>query len=186
MGLAAGSTAAQLARDETRALVTAVFRKNAPPDMPSPQMALPGPSVAPSITTAPYALPTASVSTSRRERDHLLFTDANRTTSVAVGAGVSPQQVSPACTDCNFHACSQCKVTEGRNWAKCSFSPLEIPALKLPRRTPANAVALQLLLYGCRIRICEMKQKKQPKQQQKQHHRHLQKQQHKRKQHPTS
>lgn len=47
---------------------------------------------------------------STRERPHLVFADKARHIPMGVFTAVSSQPVSPACSGCNSHACSQCKV----------------------------------------------------------------------------
>ena len=58
-----------------------------------------------------------------RERPHLIFVDKARTTPVAVISAVSSQPVGPACASCNAGACSQCKVTAGRDWTYTIMQP---------------------------------------------------------------
>ena len=58
-----------------------------------------------------------------RERPHLVFTDPSRTTPVAVVTAVSSQPVGPSCDTCKSGACSQCKVTPGRDWTFTQLEP---------------------------------------------------------------
>ena len=51
-----------------------------------------------------------------RERHQMVFADRNRTTPVGITSGVSPQPLGPWCDQCSEGACSQCKVTPGRDW----------------------------------------------------------------------
>merc|ERR1719174_2025986 len=59
-----------------------------------------------------------------RERPHLIFADAGtRHVPSGVFTAVSNQPVSPACQGCKHSACSQCKVTNGRDWTFTQFEP---------------------------------------------------------------
>ena len=61
---------------------------------------------------------------STRERPHLVFADPHsRHIPSGVFTAVSPQPISPACDGCSQHACSQCKVTPGRDWTFTQFMP---------------------------------------------------------------
>lgn len=62
---------------------------------------------------------------STRERPHMIFADKARTTPVGVFTAVSNQPISPACAGCNSHACSQCKVTPGRDWTFNQLQPFK-------------------------------------------------------------
>eukprot|EP00041_Stephanoeca_diplocostata_P019148 m.407417 g.407417 ORF g.407417 m.407417 type:complete len:286 (+) comp21225_c0_seq8:253-1110(+) len=53
---------------------------------------------------------------STRERPHLLFVDKTRHTPKGVITAVSSQPVGPSCNSCVQQACSQCKITPGRDW----------------------------------------------------------------------
>eukprot|EP00656_Telonema_subtile_P035558 TRINITY_DN39534_c0_g1_i1.p1 TRINITY_DN39534_c0_g1~~TRINITY_DN39534_c0_g1_i1.p1 ORF type:complete len:372 (+),score=51.01 TRINITY_DN39534_c0_g1_i1:204-1319(+) len=66
-----------------------------------------------------------NTSFSTRERPHFLFRDEAKTTPMAVITGVSSQPVDAACAGCNSHACSQCKVTVGRDWTFTQMQPFE-------------------------------------------------------------
>ena len=67
----------------------------------------------------------APITFSTRERPHVVFAqhDLDRTTPVGVTTAVSPQQPSPECDTCRQNACSQCKVTPGRDWTYTQFQP---------------------------------------------------------------
>ena len=58
-----------------------------------------------------------------RERPHLVFADKNRTTPVGVISAVSSQPVGPSCASCHEAACSQCKITPGRDWTYTVMQP---------------------------------------------------------------
>lgn len=60
---------------------------------------------------------------STRERPHLVFADSGRHVPMGVFTAVSNQPISPACVGCTSHACSQCKVTPGRDWTFTQFQP---------------------------------------------------------------
>ena len=62
---------------------------------------------------------------STRERPHVVFApeDANRTTPIGVTTGVSSQQPNPSCDACYKGACSQCKITTGRDWVYTVLQP---------------------------------------------------------------
>lgn len=60
---------------------------------------------------------------STRERPHLVFADEGRTTPSGVITSVSSQPVSPACDSCFLGACSQCKITKGKDWTYTLFEP---------------------------------------------------------------
>lgn len=64
-----------------------------------------------------------SIRFSTRERPHLVFADQARHVPMGVYTAVSNQPVSPACASCNQNACSQCKVTPGRDWTFTQFQP---------------------------------------------------------------
>jgi len=59
-----------------------------------------------------------------RERPQLLFADAARTTPSALTSGVSSQPVGSMCDACKQGACSQCKVSPGRDWTYTILQPL--------------------------------------------------------------
>ena len=57
-----------------------------------------------------------------RERPQLVFADlANRTQPIGLTNGVSSQPLGPWCEDCYLGACSQCKISEGRDWTYTTF-----------------------------------------------------------------
>jgi hypothetical protein len=60
-----------------------------------------------------------------RERPQMIFTDAARHTPVGLTSAVSPQPLGPWCHECSMGACSQCKVTPGRDWTYTIFQPLQ-------------------------------------------------------------
>eukprot|EP01062_Namystynia_karyoxenos_P073626 TRINITY_DN70433_c0_g1_i1.p1 TRINITY_DN70433_c0_g1~~TRINITY_DN70433_c0_g1_i1.p1 ORF type:complete len:396 (+),score=114.56 TRINITY_DN70433_c0_g1_i1:86-1189(+) len=68
----------------------------------------------------------SSRSFSTRERPKFVFGDSDtaRAVPIAVITGVSPQPISPACDSCSEGACSQCKVTTGRDWTYTVLEPL--------------------------------------------------------------
>ena len=55
----------------------------------------------------------------------LWLQDKARTTPVGVFTAVSNQPVCPACAGCTSHACSQCKVTPGRDWTFNQLQPFK-------------------------------------------------------------
>jgi hypothetical protein len=59
-----------------------------------------------------------------RERPQLIFADKNRTTPTGMTSSVSPQPLGPWCDQCQEGACSQCKVTPGRDWTYTIFQQL--------------------------------------------------------------
>jgi len=59
-----------------------------------------------------------------RERPQLLFEDAGRHVPVGLTSAVSSQPIGPMCNSCKQGACSQCKVTPGRDWTYTIFQPL--------------------------------------------------------------
>ena len=59
-----------------------------------------------------------------RERPQMIFKDAARHTPVGLTSAVSPQPLGPWCHECSMGACSQCKVTPGRDWTYTIFQPL--------------------------------------------------------------
>jgi hypothetical protein len=61
-----------------------------------------------------------------RERPQLLFSDAQRTTPSAITSAVSSQPVGTMCDSCVQGACSQCKVTPGRDWTFTIVQPLNV------------------------------------------------------------
>ena len=65
----------------------------------------------------------SSTTFSTRERPHMIFADKARTTPVGVFTAVSSQPIAPSCDGCNHHACSQCKVTPGRDWTFTQLQP---------------------------------------------------------------
>jgi hypothetical protein len=67
----------------------------------------------------------APITFSTRERPHVVFApeDVNRTTPIGVTSGVSSQQPNPSCDACSQGACSQCKVTAGRDWTYTVLQP---------------------------------------------------------------
>lgn len=56
-----------------------------------------------------------------RERPQMIFTDSARHTPVGLTSAVSPQPLGPWCRECSMGACSQCKVTPGRDWTYTIF-----------------------------------------------------------------
>lgn len=61
-----------------------------------------------------------------RERPHLIFSDETRTVPIGVTSAVSSQPLSgPSCDSCVEGACSQCKVTPGRDWTFTVLQPFE-------------------------------------------------------------
>jgi len=56
------------------------------------------------------------ISFATRERPQLVFSDESRTVPAALTSAVSSQPLGPWCDQCKQGACSQCKVTEGRDW----------------------------------------------------------------------
>lgn len=66
---------------------------------------------------------------STRERPQLVFSrgDFNRTTPRGLITAVSPQPIGPTCDSCSQQACSQCKVTPGRDWTFTLYQPLDVP-----------------------------------------------------------
>jgi len=72
-----------------------------------------------------------------RERPQLTFVDelhplpgatALRTTPNGLTSAVNSQPLGPWCEQCSMHACSQCKVTAGRDWTYTIFQPLATAA----------------------------------------------------------
>ena len=61
---------------------------------------------------------------STRERPQLHFMDASRSVPTGLVTAVSPQPIGPSCDTCSQRACSQCKVTPGRDWTFTLFQPL--------------------------------------------------------------
>ena len=59
-----------------------------------------------------------------RERPQMVFMDTARQTPVGLTSAVSPQPLGPWCHECSMGACSQCKVTAGRDWTYTIFQPL--------------------------------------------------------------
>ena len=59
-----------------------------------------------------------------RERPQMIFTDAARHTPVGLTSAVSPQPLGPWCKECKMGACSQCKVSPGRDWTYTIFQAL--------------------------------------------------------------
>jgi hypothetical protein len=61
-----------------------------------------------------------------RERPHVVFdrSDLASTRPVAVITAVSSQQIGPSCATCHEGACSQCKITLGRDWTYTVLQPL--------------------------------------------------------------
>jgi hypothetical protein len=68
------------------------------------------------------AAPTTTYAT--RERPQMVFASEKRTTPVGMTSSVSSQPVSPACNTCHEGACSQCKITPGRDWTYTIYGPL--------------------------------------------------------------
>ena len=66
-----------------------------------------------------------SISFSTRERPHLVFADKNMTRPTGVITAVSSQPIGPMCDSCKQGACSQCKVTPGRDWTYTQLQPFE-------------------------------------------------------------
>ena len=62
---------------------------------------------------------------STRERPHLDFADGSRSPPSGVITAVSSQPVGPSCDSCDNGTCSQCKVTEGRDWTFTQFVPFD-------------------------------------------------------------
>ena len=60
-----------------------------------------------------------------RERPQLVFADASRQRPVALTSAVSNQPIGPACDSCTQGACSQCKITPGRDWTFTILQPLD-------------------------------------------------------------
>ena len=60
--------------------------------------------------------------------------DSNRTTPVGLTNGVSSQPLGPWCDGCSEGACSQCKVTDGRDWTYTTYVPLATEEAKLRHR----------------------------------------------------
>jgi len=65
-----------------------------------------------------------SVTFATRERPQLIFSDVARTTPVGLTSAVSSQPIGPMCDTCEQGACSQCKVTDGRDWTYTIYQPL--------------------------------------------------------------
>ena len=61
-----------------------------------------------------------------RERPQLVFTDRGRHTPMALISSVSSQPIGHVCDTCTQHACSQCKVTPGRDWTFTIVQPLRV------------------------------------------------------------
>jgi hypothetical protein len=66
-----------------------------------------------------------------RERPQMIFPDAARHTPVGLTSAVSPQPLGPWCKECGMGACSQCKVTPGRDWTYTIFQSLRVQGMKL-------------------------------------------------------
>jgi hypothetical protein len=66
-----------------------------------------------------------------RERPQMVFTDAARHTPVGLTSAVSPQPLGPWCHECSMGACSQCKVTPGRDWTYTIFQPLTTRSMRV-------------------------------------------------------
>ena len=66
-----------------------------------------------------------AITFSTRERPHVVFapSDAAQSKPIGVVTAVSPQQPSPACDTCKQGACSQCKVTPGRDFTYTQLQP---------------------------------------------------------------
>jgi len=58
-----------------------------------------------------------------RERPHLVFADPGRHVPMGVFTAVSNQPIAPSCASCFKSACSQCKITAGRDWTFTQFEP---------------------------------------------------------------
>lgn len=58
-----------------------------------------------------------------RERPQLTFADddTSRTTPIGMTSSVSSQPLGPWCDQCHEGACSQCKITPGRDWTYTIF-----------------------------------------------------------------
>ena len=56
-----------------------------------------------------------------RERHQLVFLDMNRSVPAGVTSAVSSQPLGPWCDSCYEGACSQCKITPGRDWTYTIF-----------------------------------------------------------------
>ena len=61
-----------------------------------------------------------------RERPQLVFTDQHRHTPKALISSVSSQPIGPMCDACTQNACSQCKITPGRDWTFTIVQPLRV------------------------------------------------------------
>lgn len=66
-----------------------------------------------------------STTFSTRERPQVIFAAGDRTTPVGFVGGVSSQPIGPMCDSCSQGTCSQCKVTEGRDWTYTVLQPLQ-------------------------------------------------------------
>jgi len=68
-----------------------------------------------------------AITFSTRERPHVVFAtnDVNQTTPIGVTSGVSSQQPNPSCDSCQDQACSQCKITSGRDWTYTVLQPFK-------------------------------------------------------------
>merc|ERR1712167_367882 len=75
-----------------------------------------------------------STTYSTRERPQVIFAEGDTTTPVGFVGGVSSQPVGPQCNSCKRGTCSQCKITEGRDWTYTVLQPLK------GRRTLRNQV----------------------------------------------
>eukprot|EP00039_Didymoeca_costata_P033068 m.40577 g.40577 ORF g.40577 m.40577 type:complete len:362 (+) comp9681_c0_seq1:64-1149(+) len=64
-----------------------------------------------------------STTFSTRERPKIVFDSSGN--ALGVITGVSSQPIGPSCTTCNSQTCSQCKVTEGRDWTYTVYEPFQ-------------------------------------------------------------
>ena len=67
----------------------------------------------------------SNITFATRERPQLLFADDDRTTPAALTSAVSSQPIGPMCDSCSQGACSQCKVTAGRDWTHTIYQRLD-------------------------------------------------------------
>ena len=70
----------------------------------------------------------SNVTFATRERPQLVFASGDRTTPVALTSAVSSQPIGQMCDSCTAGACSQCKVTAGRDWTYTIYQPLKCSA----------------------------------------------------------
>jgi len=67
----------------------------------------------------------SSTTFSTRERPQVIFARGDSTTPVGFVGGVSSQPIGPTCDSCYRGTCSQCKITEGRDWTYTVLQPLK-------------------------------------------------------------